>query len=72
MYLEVVLESISAVVLAVITLAVGEVIAKFAGGVSAVGHELCAECVIAVSCGVSHNARAFNEKQDKLSQTLYL
>lgn len=55
-YLEVVLESISAVVQAVVTLAGGEVVAELAGGVGAVGHDLGAVSVVVVSCCVSHDA----------------
>lgn len=59
-YLEVVLESEAAAVFVVLT--AGEVEAKPAGGVGAVGHELGAERVVRVSTGVPHDAGPWCER----------
>lgn len=58
-YLEVVLESVTAAVFIVFT--AGEVEAKFAGDIGAVGHELGAERVVHVSTGIPHDAGAWCE-----------
>lgn len=47
-------ESVLAVSLRI--LAAGEVKAKFAGSISAVGHKLGADCVVYISSGLPHDA----------------
>lgn len=56
-YLEVILEPKAA--LSFVIPAGREVIAKLAGGVCAVAHELGADCVIHISSGISYNAGAW-------------
>jgi len=61
-YIEVVLQAVRAA--AFLAPAGGEVIAEFASGVGAVGHELRAERVVQVPAGVPHDAGAWREENE--------